>query len=88
MAELVTSGHIVDAILAMVLLEALLVFVHHRRTGRGPALRQVLANLLAGAFLLLALRAALGAAGWIWIAAFLAASLPAHLVDLWCRRRP
>jgi hypothetical protein len=38
--------------------------------------------LLPGAFLLLALRAALADAAWPWVPAALTAALVAHLIDL------
>ncbi|MBA3811885.1 MAG: hypothetical protein H0X27_09670 [Caulobacteraceae bacterium] len=43
--------------------------------------------LAPGVCLLLALRATLTGAGWPWIAAFLAASFPVHILDLRRRRR-
>jgi hypothetical protein len=48
----------------------------------------VLANLAAGACLLLALRAALTGASWPPVAAWLLAALLANLVDLAERLRP
>jgi len=81
-AELFAGGRIVDLVLALVVLEALALWIHHRRTGRGIAPADFLPNLAAGACLLLALRAALAGSGWIWIAAWLAAALAAHLADL------
>jgi hypothetical protein len=47
----------------------------------------LLANLLAGACLMLALRGALAGAGGPWIALCMAAALLAHLTDLWRRWR-
>lgn len=41
-----------------------------------------LLRLLPGALMVVALRAALTGAGWPWVAAALALSLPAHLADL------
>lgn len=59
MSTLFDSGRIVDLILVLVVLDALLVFSVHVRRGGGVAPRALLANLLAGACLLLALRSAL-----------------------------
>lgn len=42
----------------------------------------MIGNLLAGAFLLLALRCALTGAGWLWIALWLLAALLAHVADI------
>ncbi|HEX8373858.1 MAG TPA: hypothetical protein VF606_01615 [Geminicoccaceae bacterium] len=85
MEALFTNGRIVDLILGLTVLEAVALVAFHRRTGRGVALADLLANLLAGVCLLLALRAALLGAWWGWIALCLSASLVAHLIDL--RRR-
>jgi hypothetical protein len=76
------SGRIVDAILAFMLLEAVLLLAYRARTGRGVGAADLLANLAAGATLLLALRAALVGGTWLWVAAALAAALVAHLADL------
>ncbi|WP_019012963.1 hypothetical protein [Elioraea tepidiphila] len=82
------GGGLVEAILALVALEAAVLAVVLRRTGRGVALPGLLVTLLSGAALLLALRAALIGAGAVWIGAWLAAALAAHLLDLWLRLRP
>jgi hypothetical protein len=87
--DLVRSGHVVDLILLVVVLEALLIGGLWQRRGRGVAPSRLLPNLLAGVALLLALRAALTGAPWPWIAGALAAAGVAHLVDLagrWSRR--
>jgi hypothetical protein len=87
MAGMFESGRIVDGVIALMLLEAVLLAWLHVRRGRGPAPADLLANLAAGLFLLLALRAALVGAAWPWIAASLGAALVAHLCDL-ARRWP
>ena len=80
------SGRIVDLILVLVGAEILALWFWLR--GSGSALRLgVIANAAAGACLLLALRLALGGAWWGWIAACLAASFAAHLIDLIGRLR-
>jgi hypothetical protein len=78
---LFSSGHIVDLILVFMVCEFVVL-----RLRRHASARLVVA-LLPGVCLLLALRAALTGAGWLWVAIFLAASLPAHLFDLLQRRR-
>ena len=83
--QLVTSGRVVDVIIVFMALEALALHIYHRRTSLGPASADMLIMLLAGLCLLLALRAALTGAYWLWVAGFLAAALVAHLADL--RRR-
>lgn len=90
MSQLFASGDIVDLILALVAAEALVLAALRRWTGRGPPLGALLGNLLAGACLLLALRAALTGAPWQTTAGWLAAAFVAHLWDLgqrWPRRR-
>lgn len=82
MRDLFASGRVVDVILTLVVVEAVALEGWRRLTGRGLALRALIANLLAGGFLLLALRAALVGADWTWVAASLFAALLAHLADL------
>jgi hypothetical protein len=86
-AGLVESGRIVDLILALVAAQFAALWFYRRTTGKGPAPADLAPNILAGVALLLALRAALTQAGWVWISGFLAAGLAAHLVDL-ARRWP
>jgi hypothetical protein len=85
MQEFIASGHAIDLILLLVLAEGLALFAYRWKTGRGIAGADLIANLLAGACLMLALRAALAGAGWIWIALCMSAALLAHLADLWRR---
>jgi hypothetical protein len=84
---LFASGRVVGLILALVVLEALLLIGYHRRSGRGIAPLDLLPNLLSGAFLLLALGAALDQARWEWIGLALLAALVAHAADLYRRWR-
>jgi hypothetical protein len=85
--ELIANGRIVDVIVGLVVVQFIALVLYRRATGRGPAPADIAFNLLAGAGLLLALRAALTGADWTSIAAFLAAALVAHLADL-ARRWP
>lgn len=88
MSALFASGRIVDAILLLTALEAAgLLWLHHR-AGAGVAPADLLPNLLAGASLLLALRAGLAGAWFGWVAAALLAALVFHLADLRRRWRP
>ena len=82
-----TSARLVDFILVLVLVEAAGLWLWHRLTGQGVAGRELIGLLLAGAFLLLALRAALRHADWGWIALWLTLALLAHLADLTMRWR-
>ena len=78
---------LLDAILVAVLLEAAALRWWFARTGRGPAPRQWLPPLCAGACLMVALRAALADAHTAWIAAALLGAGVAHGLDL-ARRWP
>ena len=82
MQSLVASGRIVDPILLLMGIECAGLVLLRVRTGRDPALRDILPMLLSGAFLLIAMRAALSGAGLPWIGASLLAALCAHLADL------
>jgi hypothetical protein len=82
MEQLIASGRIVDLILLLVALEIVVLGYMRARRGSGLEWRAQLPNLLAGAALLLALRAAITGAAWPWIAAWLAAAGLAHLADL------
>jgi hypothetical protein len=89
MVSLFASGRIVDIVLAITAIEAVILVIHHRRTGCGPAPKELLGYLLSGVCLMLALRAALVDAWWGWVALWLVAAFAAHLSDLrrrWPRR--
>ncbi|MFO1306553.1 MAG: hypothetical protein U1F54_22745 [Burkholderiales bacterium] len=85
MSEWLASGRLVDAILALMVVECIAIAIVGRRFG--IALRDVAANLAAGAFLMLALRTAVTGAPAHWTLACLAGALVAHLADLASRRR-
>ncbi len=80
------SRLIVDVALAVTVVELVVLFVLRRKQGLGEAVA-VLANVGAGLFLMLALRAALDGADWPWLAACLAAAGTAHVADMTMRRR-
>ncbi len=82
LAELFSSGHVVDLIIALMVVEALVLLVWRRRLGHTIAPGPLVASLLAGFFLLLALRGALTGAPWLVVAGWLLAALVAHLGDL------
>jgi hypothetical protein len=82
MADWFASGRIIDAILLLVLAEAVAIAVYHRSTGRGIALREVVWTLASGVSLMIALRIALTGGAWYAVAAPLTAALITHLVDL------
>lgn len=87
MDELFSSGRVVDIALAALALEAAVLTVVYRRTGRGLSWPVLWPNLLAGAGLLLALRGALTGAHWRWVALALLVALGANLLDLRVRSR-
>jgi hypothetical protein len=82
MADLFASGRLIDLILSVVVLEAALLIFYWRSTGRGIAPADLLPNLCAGAFLLLALRVTLAGSGWMMASGCLAAAGLAHLIDV------
>lgn len=87
MSEFFFSGRVVDLILLLMLAEGVLLWAHHRRTGGGVAVTDLLPSLLSGAGVLVALRCALTDAWWGWIALSLSVALAAHLGDLGRRWR-
>lgn len=87
MTNVFSSGRIVDAVVAVLVAEVLAVAVLRGRGMRAPTLLSAVTAALPGIFLLLALRAALTGADWMWVALWLATSFPAHLADMWLRAR-
>ncbi len=87
MAGFFASGHVADLVLAVLLVEAVLLWAWHRRTGRGLAPLALAGLVLPGVAFALGLRAALSGAGWGWVAAALVAALATHLLDLAVRLR-
>jgi hypothetical protein len=80
--SLFTSGHIMDVVVALILLEVLLLAL--RRPATLPA---ALPSLCAGLGLALGLRAVLTGAGWPWLLLCVAASGVAHALEVkrrWC----
>lgn len=85
MADLFATGRIVDILLLFVAIEVAVLYALRRRIGLDVP--QILANVAAGLFLMLALRVALTGGSWTWIAAALFAALLAHAADLATRAR-
>jgi hypothetical protein len=85
MAEFFASGRVVDLVLAVLALELIALLWWKRKAGRAQAALNALGALLPGACLLMALRASLTDAPWMWVAFWLALSFPIHLFDLWRR---
>jgi hypothetical protein len=82
MADLFATGRIVDLILLLMIAETFLLAGHRHLTGRGVAIMPLLANMAAGACLLLALRATLSGAPWSVVALALGAAFGMHALDL------
>lgn len=90
MDALFEGGRVIDLILGLMALEALVLAALYYLRGKGIPPARLLPNLLAGAFLMLALRASLTDAGTTVIGGWLALGLVGHLVDLglrWPRKR-
>jgi hypothetical protein len=90
MDALFAGGRVIDLILGLMVLEAIAFAALYYLRGKGISPARLLPNLLAGACLMLALRASLTAAGTTVIGGWLALGLVGHLVDLglrWPRRR-
>ncbi|OYY89534.1 MAG: hypothetical protein B7Y45_11845 [Sphingomonas sp. 28-66-16] len=82
MVWLFATGHAVDLVLLVMLVEAVWLRARHRwRVGA------IARCFLPGVFMLLALRAALTGLDWRWIAGALALSFPVHLADIARRGR-
>jgi len=82
MTALFLDGRAIDAIVALIAIEGCILVTWRARTGLGPPIAAVIANLLAGASLLLALRAALTGASLEAISACLIIAFAAHVADL------
>jgi hypothetical protein len=82
MQDLLGGTRLVDAVLAVTVLEALALLLLHALRGRGPAPAEWALNLLSGLCLMLALRAALAQAASQAQPACLAAAGLAHGLDI------
>jgi hypothetical protein len=87
MAELFANGRLIDLVLIVVAVEAAVLLLVWRYAKRGIAPGDLLPNLCAGAFLLLALRVTIGGGGWMVACGCLAAAGLAHLIDVHRRWR-
>ncbi len=81
MSGLLTSPHLIDLILLFTVVEAVVVVRLRILSPSGIA-----RILLPGAFVMIALRAALADSAWPWVPLALAFALVAHLFDLFGRR--
>jgi hypothetical protein len=76
------AAPIIDAVIALTLVECAALAAWRYRTGTGPTLDDVGLNLLSGLCLMLALRALARDAGSAWVAVCLLAAGAAHFTDL------
>jgi len=88
MSGLFDDGRLVDIVLALVALEAAALVALRLWRRRGPALTSIVCTMLAGSFLLLALRAALDHAAPQAIALAVLCAGVAHACDLALRWSP
>ncbi|WP_295389084.1 hypothetical protein [uncultured Thiodictyon sp.] len=82
MAEFFASGHSIELVLFLIVLEAIVLMVlwRMRRCPLSPA--ATLMILAPGTCLLLASLAVINGAGWVWISSLFLVALAIHLVDL------
>jgi hypothetical protein len=84
--KLFSSGHVVDVALAFISLEFVVLSLRAVTSARVARMVSLVHALGPGVCLMLALRCALVGAGPLWIALWLAASLPLHIWDVASRR--
>jgi hypothetical protein len=82
MAAFLADAWIVDAIVALVAVEAVVLVLWRARTGGGITVAETLANLSSGAALLLALRVAITGPLSTSVLCLLSVALIAHVADL------
>ena len=83
----VTSGSLVDTIIAITVVEVLALWTYHRVTKSGLALRDYFLNVVSGLCLMFALRCSLGEGNWHVIALFLSGAGVANVADIALRLR-
>ena len=81
------AGWLLNAVIAITLLEAAALLVYRRFSGKGIALRDWGLNLLSGLCLMMAVRSAVMDAAWPITAAWLSAAGLAHGADMFSRWR-
>ena len=85
MQELFSGTLLIDIVISVTLVEWGLLSWWRRRTGRGIPTSELRGTLLAGLYLMLALRASMMAAPWYVVALLLLAAGLSHAADLWRR---
>lgn len=85
MREIFSGTLLIDIVIAVTVIEWVLLSWWHRRTGRGIPMSELRATLLAGLYLMMALRASMVSAPWYVVAMLLLAAGLSHAADLWRR---
>lgn len=85
MREIFSGTLLIDIVIAVTVIEWVLLTWWHRRTGRGIPMSELRATLMAGLYLMLALRVSMMSAPWYLVALLLLAAGLSHAADL--RRR-
>ena len=85
MQEFFSGTLLIDIVISVTLVEWGLLSWWRRRTGRGIPMSELRGTLLAGLYLMLALRASMMAAPWYVVALLLLAAGLSHAADLWRR---
>jgi hypothetical protein len=83
--EIFSGTLLIDIVIAVTVIEWVLLSWWHRRTGRGIPMSELRATLLAGLYLMMALRASMVSAPWYVVALLLLAAGLSHAADLWRR---
>ena len=82
MEQFVNSGQVATVMLVVLAIEVAVAGYYFWRRQKTFLLFSFVANALAGASLVLALRAALQHSGWLFVAIYLLGGLLAHLADV------
>ena len=85
MREIFSGTLLIDIVIAVTVIEWVLLSWWHRRTGHGIPMSELRATLLAGLYLMMALRASMVSAPWYVVALLLLAAGLSHASDLWRR---
>jgi hypothetical protein len=88
MAAFLPDPRIVDAIIALIAVEGVVLVLWRALTGGGLTVAEIVANLSSGAALLLALRMAISGGLSASVLALLSVALIAHVADLASRWEP
>ena len=83
----VLNGNLIDAIVAITLLEAAVFLIYQHQTKRGLKPRDYLLNVISGLCLMFALRCALLGSTWYFLALWLTGAGLAHTADIYLRLR-